>query len=202
MHGIKCYLLITLPIFRLICALYVPLTNIPVQDTAVWSLATLNRDGTTNMNIMTYAYPVSIRPQPLWALSLYKDTLSYENFIREGWGALQLLSQNHQHVIDLLGNSSGYYKNKIEELKAKGCKLETVDLTLYTRPNKPLYLDLFTDALYCLQVDLGENEITSAGDHDVVLCDVVKVLEPEDKTVLSIPRLTTGYLRQKGLLKS
>lgn len=201
MEGIYLSLIIILSSFIPRFCLYIPAINIPVQDSAVWSLATLNRDGSTNMNIMTYAYPVSIKPQPLWALSLYQDTLSYENFIREGWGALQLLSQRHQDIVDLLGNTSGYYKNKIEELKTKGFQLETVDLSMYTRPNKPLSLELLSDALYCLQVEQGDNDIISAGDHDVMLCNIVKVLESQDKNVLSVPRLTTGYLRQIGLLK-
>jgi hypothetical protein len=58
-------------------------------STPVYSLATLNRDGSTNMNIVTYATPVSIQPQRNWVVSLYKDTLSKENFEREGFGILQ-----------------------------------------------------------------------------------------------------------------
>lgn len=38
----------------------------------VFSLATVNEDGSTNMNIVTYASPVGIKPEPLWMISLYK----------------------------------------------------------------------------------------------------------------------------------
>ena len=38
----------------------------------VYSLATANEDGSTNMNIVTYASPVSIEPDRLWMVSLYK----------------------------------------------------------------------------------------------------------------------------------
>lgn len=38
----------------------------------VFSLATVNEDGSTNMNIVTYASPVGIEPERLWMVSLYK----------------------------------------------------------------------------------------------------------------------------------
>lgn len=38
----------------------------------VFSLATLNEDGSTNMNVVTYASPVGIEPERLWMISLYQ----------------------------------------------------------------------------------------------------------------------------------
>ncbi|CAN0548981.1 unnamed protein product, partial [Ectocarpus sp. 8 AP-2014] len=38
----------------------------------VFSLATVNEDGSTNMNIVTYASPVGIEPERLWMVSLFK----------------------------------------------------------------------------------------------------------------------------------
>ena len=61
------------------------LNEFPKQNSHVWSLATKNLDSSTNMNIITFATQVSIKPTPLWAISLYRDTLSHENFIREKW---------------------------------------------------------------------------------------------------------------------
>ncbi|CAN0201620.1 unnamed protein product, partial [Ectocarpus sp. 12 AP-2014] len=69
----------------------------------VFSLATVNEDGSTNMNIVTYASPAGIKPERLWMVSLFKVTLSYENFIREGWGVLQLLQRNHAPLVPILG---------------------------------------------------------------------------------------------------
>jgi hypothetical protein len=37
-------------------------TTPPLLDVPTYSLATLNEDGSTNMNILTYATPVAIRP--------------------------------------------------------------------------------------------------------------------------------------------
>lgn len=62
------------------CAILCELTLYPAAagnhvsqlSVPVFSLATVNEDGTTNMNIVTYASPVGIKPEPLWMISLYK----------------------------------------------------------------------------------------------------------------------------------
>ena len=52
----------------------------PLLDVPVYSLATLNGDGSTNMNILTYASPMGIRPERLWQISLYRGTRTHANF--------------------------------------------------------------------------------------------------------------------------
>lgn len=46
--------------------------NVSQLSVPVFSLATVNEDGSTNMNIVTYASPVGIEPERLWMISLYK----------------------------------------------------------------------------------------------------------------------------------
>lgn len=46
--------------------------NVSQLSVPVFSLATINEDGSTNMNIVTYASPVGIEPERLWMISLYK----------------------------------------------------------------------------------------------------------------------------------
>ena len=82
------------------------LTGLRKINIPVWSLSTINADGySTNMNIITYSNQVSIKPKINWVLSLYKKTLSHENFIRNGWGVIQLLTMSHLDIIDLLGHN-------------------------------------------------------------------------------------------------
>lgn len=38
----------------------------------VFSLATVNENGSTNMNVVTYASSVGIEPERLWMVSLYQ----------------------------------------------------------------------------------------------------------------------------------
>ncbi|KAJ1427306.1 hypothetical protein B484DRAFT_307296, partial [Ochromonadaceae sp. CCMP2298] len=91
-------------------------------DVPVWSLATLNADGSTNMNIVTYASSVSMKP-PKWALSLYKGSLSHENFRQRGWGMLQQLTLRHAPCVALLGKQSGRDLDKMAELQRLGAGL-------------------------------------------------------------------------------
>lgn len=80
-----------------------------VLSVPVYSLATLDADDdtVTNMNILTYASPVGIRPNRVWCVSLYRGTRSHENFAARGWGVLQLLRPAHAELVRPLGGASG-----------------------------------------------------------------------------------------------
>jgi hypothetical protein len=67
------------------------------------SLSTLASNDVTDMNIATYVTPVGIRPARKWIISLYKNTLSYENFANRRSGVLQLLDEAHDGLIFTLG---------------------------------------------------------------------------------------------------
>jgi hypothetical protein len=79
--------------FIIITHAFHPTTIPPLLDVPVYSLSTLGgsngSDGKSTMNILTYATPVGIQPNRIWCISLYKGTLSYDNFIRERQGVLQ-----------------------------------------------------------------------------------------------------------------
>ena len=68
----------------------VPMEAAPVLTSPVFSLATAV-DGKTNMNMLTYATPVGIRPQRLWAISLFRKTATHAAWSAGGGrGVLQL----------------------------------------------------------------------------------------------------------------
>ena len=50
----------------------------PLLRSPTYSLATLNNDfgGSTNMNILTYATPVGVKPVRRWAVGLFRGTRS------------------------------------------------------------------------------------------------------------------------------
>jgi len=195
----------------------------PVKlDVPVWSLATRNVGGettwTTNMNIVTYATQVGIKPTPVYAISLYKGTLSHQNFMRERWGVLQLLPPAADVVVPLLGKESGKTVDKVGRLKELGVPLTAVraratnsgggpatahanddDDTLLVMKDSPMLLLVEVDGFASsLPVDVG--------DHDVVLCEVRHVITlPGRGTTATTgaggaPYLTTQALRDKGLL--
>ena len=101
-------------------------------DVPVWSLSTINQDqqisqSSNNMNLITYAYPVSIKPKVKWAISLYKGSLTHRNFKASRWGMLQRLTTKHMNAFTILGKQSGYIINKIEALTNLGYDLTTIN---------------------------------------------------------------------------
>jgi flavin reductase (DIM6/NTAB) family NADH-FMN oxidoreductase RutF len=87
-------------------------TSPPLIDVPTYSMATVNEDGTTNMNILTYATPVSTRPDRVWSLGLYKGTLTEQNFVKTRTCILQLLTEQHTSIVKTFGGSSGRDVNK------------------------------------------------------------------------------------------
>lgn len=195
----------------LIEALFIsPTIVVPASDSRVWSLATRNIDGSTNMNIITFCSQISIKPVPIWSISLYTTSLTCRNFIRDGWGVLQLLNQKHQNVVTTLGKQSGYQINKIDELMLKGYRFDSLELPDIPTDtdqrsisilNKGM-IELFSDSSCCLYIERVDDRIFHAGDHDVVYCVVKKSFLRDNVTELHVDKdvLTTGFLRNQGLL--
>ena len=100
-------------------------------DLPVWSLSTINQDQqmlqSSNMNLITYAYPVSIKPTVKWAISLYKGSLTHQNFKASRWGMLQRLTTTHINAFTILGKQSGYKINKIDALTSLGYDLTAIN---------------------------------------------------------------------------
>ena len=158
-----------------------PLLNVPT-----YSLATLNEDGTTNLNIVTYATPVSASPQRVWGLGLFKETLSYENFARTRSCVLQLLTEHHIPLVKLLGGTSGRNVNKIDECSKLGFSCIEKLGELYLLPGCKYYLDLSSIA-----------ELVDAGSHSVAVCQVSALLVPDHDTK---GYLSTAKLRELGII--
>ncbi|KAH8064755.1 hypothetical protein JL722_1636 [Aureococcus anophagefferens] len=105
-------------------ALAAPVSRAPLEapllDAPVYSLATLNGDGSSNMNIVTYASPVGIRPERRWTLSLYRGTRSHANFAARRRGVLQLLREAHAPATHALGGVSAAKDDAVD--KAAACE--------------------------------------------------------------------------------
>lgn len=156
----------------------------PLLDSPVYSLATLDEAGATNMNILTYASPVGIRPVRLWAVSLYRPTKTHANFAKRKRGVLQLLAPEHAKATWVLGGASGKDVDKAQECAAIQLNWEATawaDEALLPRC-----------AAY---VSLEEVARFEAGDHDVCMCKVV-----DSKAVPTVSHLTMRSLRTAGLV--
>ena len=175
----------------------------PLIDVPTYSMATLNAANDnnqlshTNMNILTYATPVSVRPDRVWAIGLYKDTLSYKNFCRERSCILQLLTEEHIPLIKLLGGSTGETVNKEEECRKVGLGWDRLPTDADKQQDSRLPLVLPSCAYYLKLTAIGE--LIDCGSHEVAICKVEEMLvgkEDESKKEY----LSTARLRELGII--
>lgn len=160
----------------------------PVLNSPVYSLATLCDDGRTDMNILTYATPVGISPR-LWAISLFRKTLSHANFKREGTAVLQLLCDPHTSLVYTLGGQSGRDVDKALACAEAGC-------AWLRAPDQGKELLLPGCAAYLRLHQVGE--LLDAGEHDVALCRVEAFADPRGPPPDAA--LSTAALRAAGLI--
>mmetsp|Transcript_12726 Transcript_12726/g.28091 ORF Transcript_12726/g.28091 Transcript_12726/m.28091 type:complete len:228 (+) Transcript_12726:58-741(+) len=180
----------------------------PLTDVPVYSLATLNADGSSDMNILTYCTPVSIRPVRLFALGLYGETLTAENFLRgqgRGGGVLQLLTPRQADVVRTLGGASGRDVDKqkaCEDLGHKWVTLgECTDGGGGRNGEDPMVLS--GCAHYIRLRQIGES--VDGGSHHAVVCAadgmyVGNELEAEEGGGAPVNYLSTGTLRSMGII--
>jgi flavin reductase (DIM6/NTAB) family NADH-FMN oxidoreductase RutF len=88
-----------------------------IVDMPVYSLATYD-DDKVNMNICTYVTAVSMKPK-LFIIAIDYTTKTFENFEKGSDAVLQILHQDHQNLVNLLGKKSGKNVFKQEKLSSK-----------------------------------------------------------------------------------
>eukprot|EP00956_Cyclotella_meneghiniana_P035997 scaffold120053_cov73-Cyclotella_meneghiniana.AAC.4 len=178
----------------------------PLIDVPTFSLSTRGKDPSHDtMNILTYASPVSVKPDRMWSISLFKGTLSHENFSRERMGILQLLTPGHAEdtgrLIRVLGGSSGKDVNKRSECEKLGYawnKLDTPECDTMQWPR------VLPGCLYYLHLEL-QGDLIDCGSHEVAVCRVVSMttkeaIGSETETALELDYLSTRELRQRGII--
>ena len=186
----------------------------PLVDVPTFSMATCNRiddddagSTTTNMNILTYATPVSVRPDRVWSIGLYKETLSYQNFCRDRSCILQLLTDKHIPLVKLLGGTSGNDVDKGSECAKLGFQWghlpETTTATTTTteseqRPGgeRP-QPQVLPDCAYYLKLK-AIGDIVDCGSHCVAICKVEEMFVSKDEGKTDY--VSTATLRDLGII--
>ncbi len=166
-------------------------SNPPLIDVPTYSLATTDKEGETGMNILTYATPISIRPDRIWSIGLFKGTKAHENFALSGEGVLQLLSPNHAKAVKLLGGSSGRDVDKKEECGKLG-------LPWISSGNENLP-DLLPNCSHYLKIS-RVGDLIDCGSHDLAICKVESMFVPDTAGEISPENLSTGRLRELGII--
>ena len=181
----------------------------PLLDVPVFSLSTLggaskssdndqSKSTSSTMNILTYASPVSITPHRMWSISLYKGTLSHENFTREKRGILQLLTPQHSSLVRVLGGSSGNDVDKRLVCEELGYAWEKLLDEKKDDDHWPLVLP---SCVYYLKLELV-GDMIECGSHEVALCKVVsmisneEIIDPSDE----LDSLSTRSLRNDSII--
>eukprot|EP00879_Flechtneria_rotunda_P033163 GHRR01036704.1.p1 GENE.GHRR01036704.1~~GHRR01036704.1.p1 ORF type:complete len:140 (+),score=35.26 GHRR01036704.1:419-838(+) len=139
------------------------------------------------MNMITYASPIALRPQRKYALGLYVQSMTYKNMKETGRGVLQILQECHAPLTQLLGKTSGKDTDKLAQLQSMGIRI-----------SEAYGLPILADAVGIMDLKVVSDFIC-AGDHEVVICDVVdfETLSPVGGRSTA---LYTGYLREIGLI--
>lgn len=170
-----------------------PMDGPPVLNSPVYSLATKNADGTTNMQILTYATPAGVQPR-MWAISLYKPTKTYSNFVAQRTGVLQQLCDSHANLVYTLGGRSGADVDKAAACAEAGFP--------WSEANGDAEMPQLLPgcATYLRLVQVGD--LVSCGEHEVAVCRVEAMLEEEgggDKSALmTAPLRAAGIITDRG----
>lgn len=145
----------------------------------VYSVSTLDGEK-GNMNIATYVTAISMQPKR-YMVGLYKNTKTLANVQAYPQFLLQLLSADQYKVVKLLGQTSGFQHDKIQRLREP--------------------ISVFHEFPYlvnsCAIVLCQVISSVDAGDHIAFLCDVTAY-----KNLNDIPLLTTGFLRDKKIIRA
>ena len=178
----------------------------PLLDVPTYSLATKDADGNTGMNILTYATPISIKPDRIWSLGLYKGTVAHENFQRSGKGVLQLLSPSHAKLVKLLGGSSGRDVNKKDECEKLGFTWVKGESSLSASSSSSIenddLPDLLPDCIHYMKLrQVGD--LIDCGSHDLAICKVESMFVSDGTNIdggTPSQNLNTGTLRDLGII--
>ena len=188
-------------------------TTPPLLDVPTYSLATeavFGNHFTSNtcMNILTYATPVSILPDRIWSIGLYKGTATHENFAIRKEGVLQLLKPQHAPIVKLLGGSSSKEVDKAEGCKSLGFSWIKADGNIMNTEgnvedsSKTFPCEILPDCAYYLKLSLV-GDLIDCGNHDVALCKVESMIVA-DKSNQSgeVEYLNTALLRKMNIISN
>ena len=151
---------------------FLPRMTLPSPASLMRAPPPTRQAGRTNMNLMTYVTPVGIRPDRLWAISLFRKTSTHANFAARRTGVLQQLTTAHAPLTHTLGGTSASTPGVD---KAAAC----ADAGFaWSRGEEGTLGDArLLPGCYSYVRLTMQGELIDAGEHDVAICRVDEVPE-------------------------
>jgi flavin reductase (DIM6/NTAB) family NADH-FMN oxidoreductase RutF len=146
-------------------------------DQPVYSISSFAH-GKSNMNICTYAVPVSLKPKQ-FIVAVYNGTRTLTNVQANPEFLLQYLTRSQSRLVNLLGKKSG---DRIDKMKRLSDEVAVYNGFHYLRKSMAF-------------VHLRVLSWMPAGDHDCALCEVVAYKNLNDS-----PPLTLRELKKQGII--
>ncbi|MFN5169269.1 MAG: flavin reductase family protein [Cyclobacteriaceae bacterium] len=146
-------------------------------DQPVYSISSFAH-GKSNMNICTYAVPVSLKPKQ-FIVAVYHGTRTLTNVQANPEFLLQYLTRSQARLVNLLGKKSG---DRIDKMKRLSDEVAVYNGFHYLRKSMAF-------------VHLRVLSWMPAGDHDCALCEVVAYKNLNDS-----PPLTLRELKKQGII--
>ena len=160
-------------------------------NSPVFSVATCDATGATNMNILTFASPVGVRPERRWAISLWRKTRTHALWSAQRSGVLQQLSAAHAPLTYALGGRSG-----ADTDKAAACQALGFDW----REGPPGGNERVLPGCVAYYRLRQEGDLINAGEHDVAICVVEGMWTAGGDGAAPPTALSTQALREQGLI--
>jgi flavin reductase (DIM6/NTAB) family NADH-FMN oxidoreductase RutF len=141
---------------------------------------------------------VSIRPDRIWSIGLFKGTVTHENFSQTGCGALQLLAPKHAALVKLLGSSSGRDVDKKVGCQKLSFPWGSAPQSLLTSSTTDLP-ELLPDCVIYLHLSLVKGGLLDCGSHDMAMCKAETMFGSSAGSGKE-PYLNTALLREMGII--
>lgn len=151
----------------------------------VYSISSTDKQGNSNMNIITYAQAVSMQPKQ-FICAIYYNTKTLQNVAQNPHFVLQILQDTQFKLVNVLGKKTGHSYNKINYLHKKD---------LITTWNG---FTVLKDAIALLEmkaIPLTNQEDKSL-DHRIFLCEVINYKNQQPGNAL-----TTTILSQHKIIR-
>ena len=135
--------------------------------------------------------PAGVSPR-LWAVSLFRKTLSRANFVERGGGVLQILCEPHAELVYALGGLSGRDVDKAATCADAGFAWVAAG------DGQPMLLPGCAGFVRLTQL----GELQDAGEHDLALCRAEFFADPDvaSLSAKATTHLSSAALREAGII--